>query len=145
MDVFWHVNESKKIKGMSGTGGFDASREKDSPSVGHEEWQAVITGKGEFMGMAGFIEMVDLLTVRWEISHDRLYQENLSKGKRRNSDGEIGNGSYVDTLADKPPVAPASGTRHPAPGTWPGKRNRPLSLNENGLDSPTVYLIDSLL
>jgi hypothetical protein len=61
MDMYRHANESKKIKVMPGKGGLDASREKYSTGVGHEERQPAITGKGEFADMAGFIEMMDSL------------------------------------------------------------------------------------
>ena len=44
MDMFRHVNERKEFKLMPGTGGLDASREKYSPGVGHEERQTVMTG-----------------------------------------------------------------------------------------------------
>jgi hypothetical protein len=109
MYMFRHINESKKIKGMSGTSGFNALREKDSPSIGHKKRQTVITGKSKFMSVAGLIEMTDLLSMRSKVSHARLYQKIFGRSKRSDRGRMRAEKDTVNSLADKPPVAP----RHP--------------------------------
>jgi hypothetical protein len=47
----------------------------------------VIAREGEFVSMAGFIKMMDPLSMIGEVSHARLYQKNFGKSKRVDGEG----------------------------------------------------------
>jgi hypothetical protein len=78
--MFGHQHKTDQLNIGFLTRGIDASTQPLTPVVICQKRQSTITGKGQFVKMAGLVKMPNLLPMLSRLGHDRNY---IDSGQRR--------------------------------------------------------------